>query len=209
MLKRLALALALLAVGGSTVAAQTPPPQLLLIVDRSASMATTEGAFQRIAWVKNGMLSAINEMPRDARIAIIAFDATAEIVMPMQRYDRFAIQRALDALVPTEGGDIAAALLLGVDVLAAEETADRIVIVLTDAVPPSGDFAALGEAYRSAGATVFPTVLGPAGDITLMPLAQTTGGRYEAYFAFQLLDGLMRTEVLDWRDDLAAMSVTR
>lgn len=204
MLKRAALAAALLWAGVAAAFGQAAPPQLLLVVDRSSSMAEPDGNFQRIAWVRNGVLSAINEMPRDARIAIIAFDARAEIVMPMQTYDRFAIQRALDALVPTPGGDLAAALELGLDVFAGEAPGDRIVIILTDAVPTSGDFVALAEAYRAIGATVFPTILGPAGDLTLQPLALATGGRYEAYFAFGLLDGLMRTEVLDWRDALAA-----
>ncbi|MGV8840737.1 MAG: VWA domain-containing protein [Bauldia sp.] len=204
MLKRAALALALLAAGGWTAAAQTPPPQLLLIVDRSGSMAQPEGFYDRIAWIKNGVLSVINEMPRDARIAIIAFDAAAEIVMPMQEYDRFAIQRALDALVPTEGGDLAAALTLGLEVFAAEPPGDRIVVILTDGVPPPADFAALGAAYLAAGATVFPTVVGPTGDISIRPLATETGGRFEAFIRFDRLDALMRTEVLDWRDDLAA-----
>ncbi|MCW5713757.1 MAG: VWA domain-containing protein [Bauldia sp.] len=204
MLKRAALAVALLWTGASTAFGQAGPVQLLLIVDRSASMSTMEGAFPRTAWIRNGVLSAINELPRDARIGIVAFDARAEVVMPMQTYDRFAIQRALDALVPGEGGDLAAGLVLGLELLAGEEPGDRIVIVLTDAVPASGDFEALGEAYRAAGATVFPTILGPSGDLTLRPLATATGGRYEAFFAFQQLDGLMRTEVLDWRDALAA-----
>lgn len=204
MLKRTALVVVLLCAGLVAASAQTRPTQLLLIVDRSASMTATEGAFPRTAWVRNGILSAINEMPPDARIGIIAFDAEAELVMPMQTYERFAIQRALDALVPTEGGDLAAAMALGLEVLAAEEPGDRIVIVLTDAVPVTGDFEALAEAYRAAGATVFPTILGPSGDLTLRPLAVATGGRYEAFFAFERLDGLMRTEVLDWRDALAA-----
>ncbi|MCC6734768.1 MAG: VWA domain-containing protein [Bauldia sp.] len=204
MLKRTALAFALLAAGAISPAAQTPPAQLLLIVDRSGSMAQPEGPYERIAWIKNGILSAINEMPRDARIAIIAFDATAAIVMPMQEYDRFDIQRGLDALVPTEGGNLAAALTLGLDVFAAEPPADRIVIILTDGIPPPADFAAIGEAYRAIGARVFPTVLGPSGDVSVQPLATVTGGRFEAFIRFDRLDALMRTEVLDWRDDIAA-----
>ncbi len=204
MLKRAALAAAVLWAVASAAFGQAAPVQLLLIVDRSASMAAMEGAFPRTAWIRNGVLSAINEMPRDARIGIIAFDAGAEVVMPMQTYDRFVIQRALDALVPAEGGDLAAGLALGLELLAGEDPGNRIVIVLTDASPPSGDFEALGEAYRAAGANVFPTVLGPSGDPTLRALAVATGGRYEGFIAFERLDGLMRTEVLDWRDALAA-----
>lgn len=204
MLKRAALVLALLAIGHAPAVAQTRPVEALLIVDRSASMATMEGNFPRMAWIRNGVLSAINELPPDARIAIVAFDAAPEVVMPFQEYDRFEIQRALDALVPAEGGDLAAALAAGLDLFAGEPPGDRIVIILTDGTAPGGDFAALGQAYAEAGATVFPTVLGPTGDVTVQPLATATGGRFAAFVRFDRLDGLMRTEVLDWRDALAA-----
>jgi hypothetical protein len=204
MLKRAALAVALLAACVSQASAQAGPIELVLVVDRSASMAQLEGAYPRMSWIKNGVLSAINELPPDARIGIVAYDATPEVVMPMQEYDRFEIQRALDALVPIEGADLAAALATGLELFAAEGPGPRIVIILTDGVAPAGDFAALGAAYAAAGAIVFPTVLGPTGDVTIQPLATATGGRFEAFVRFDRLDGLMRTEVLDWRDDRAA-----
>lgn len=204
MLKRAALVLALLGVGHAVAIAQTRPVAALLIVDRSASMALMEGNYPRMAWIANGVLSAINELPPDARMAIVAFDTTAEVVMPFQEYDRFDIQRALDALVPAEGGNLALALATGLELFAGEQPGDRIVIILTDGTSPPGDFAALGQAYAEAGATVFPTVLGPTGDVAIQPLATATGGRFAAFVRFERLDGLMRTEVLDWRDALAA-----
>jgi hypothetical protein len=80
-----------------------PGAMNIILIDRSGSMQTkdVDGA-SRFEAARKKAREIIDAMPRDARAAIIAFDASAEVVQPFST-DRVVLRRAVESITPTDG----------------------------------------------------------------------------------------------------------
>src|SRR5690606_32585557 len=97
----------------------------ILLVDRSASIAVEGGE----AAQRDSIAAAVDRIPGDRRLALVAFDATASVLV-QPTTDRAAIRAALASL-PEPGGatGFSAALRAASGLLAAERVPGEIVLI--------------------------------------------------------------------------------
>ncbi len=80
-----------------------PGAMNIILIDRSGSMQARDvDDASRLDEARQKAREIIDAMPRDARAAIIAFDASAEVVQSFST-DRAMLRRAVDSITPTDG----------------------------------------------------------------------------------------------------------
>lgn len=115
-----------------------PPLALMVVVDRSGSMAEQD----KMTYVREALHRLVGQLdPRDA-IGITAFDDRAEVLLPVTRVgEAERVRGAIDALTPRGGTNLSEGLRVGYEALDpfAESGMLRRVVLLTDAVANVGD----------------------------------------------------------------------
>lgn len=164
--------------------AQSRPLDLVVAVDRSASMAggAAAAAVARATGFLDQLAAGVD------RVAVIGFDARADLVVPLTT-DPAAVRAGLDRLDHGQGTRIERALAAAGAVFDADGPAAgrrRAVLVLTDGVQigPGGDAVVIeaAAALQRRGVTVVGVGVGPAPNLTLLraisngPLGPTAGG---------------------------------
>jgi Ca-activated chloride channel family protein len=188
----------LLAMARPTAAVAVPKEKatVMLTVDVSGSMAATDVQPTRIEAARQAGRALINQLPGQARVGLVSFNAQASVVAPLTR-DHQAVQDALQSLQPGGGTAIGDALELSVQQLvqnrAGGAKSPEMIVLLTDGtsntgVPPS-DGAAQAKA---AGIPVETIGVGQRGKTTflggrpidgvdeqaLQSISDSTGGHY-------------------------------
>ena len=127
----------------------------LLIIDRSGSMAERCGSAHRLAAAQQAtiaMLNARQQHATDDRLALIAYNHRAKVILPLTRCtgNRAVIDRAIWSLKPGGGTDLQAAL---VEAQRITPPAGRVhMIVLTDG--HGGDPAEVANALKQRGVII-------------------------------------------------------
>lgn len=115
-----------------------PPLALMLVVDRSGSMAESD----KMTYVRQALHRLVDQLdPRDA-VAITAFDDVAELILPLTRVgEPAALHQAIDTLYPRGATNLSAGLEVGYGGLAQAGLDGylRRVVLLTDAMANVGD----------------------------------------------------------------------
>lgn len=115
-----------------------PPIALMVVVDRSGSMAEAD----KMSFVREGLHRLVDQLdPRDA-VGITAFDDRAELIVPLTRVGEAArLHRAIDTLIPRGATNLSAGLRVGYEALRGytEPGVRRRVLLLTDAIANVGD----------------------------------------------------------------------
>ncbi|HEX2186288.1 MAG TPA: VWA domain-containing protein, partial [Chloroflexota bacterium] len=164
---------------------------LVVVIDRSGSMATTDTADRRASRLdlaKEGAVLAIETLKEGDRAGVIAFDTSAQWVSQIQPLNGPADQRAVASRIATiqlgGGTDFMDGLTLAYRDLQQTEARVKHVILLTDGEAPETGIPQLLAAMRRAGITV--STLGVSNDISgtgravLERIARAGQGR--AYF---------------------------
>ena len=113
-----------------TVSSQLAP-NVVLIVDTSASMATIEGDTTRMAQAQAAARKVIGDLPEGGHVTVVAADDSAHVLVS-DTDDRAAAVAAIDRIVATQvPGDLTDAFALA-SALAARDS-DSTVVVVTDA----------------------------------------------------------------------------
>lgn len=158
----LALASLIVAVARPVAIVTVPTGQttIVLVVDASRSMLSTDIEPSRIEAAQAAALSFIHAQPSNTQIGLVAFAAFAETVQPPTN-DQAALQAAVDSLITGRGTAIGSGILEAIDVIAEvdpnvapsvtdESTgiaptpvpkgayAPEIIVVLTDGVSTTG-----------------------------------------------------------------------
>jgi Ca-activated chloride channel family protein len=100
---------------------------ILLAVDVSRSMCSTDVEPNRLAVAQEAALAFVEEQADDVRIGLVAFASFAEIVVPPTN-DKQALKEAIETLTTSVGTAIGSATLKSIDAIAE----------LNEAVAPSG-----------------------------------------------------------------------
>ncbi len=159
---------------------QLPRLSLVILVDKSGSMgggvATGE---TKLDVVKSAALSAIESLNPFDTVGLLAFDADWEWAVPMTSAGETGkIAADLAALVAGGGTIMYPALEEAERALVRSASPLRHVIILTDGLTNSGDFATLVRRMASERITVSTVAIGEDADKTLLQdLAQLGGGR--------------------------------
>ncbi len=172
-----------------------PPPRdqhdevaLLLMVDQSASMGSTEGGagLSKLALAREAAALAAEALHGGDRIGVISYDDSARWLVPLDQVvgqgDPTAVETALGSLDTGGGTRIESALELGLPALAAVGVPTRHAVLLTDGRDFSPDQAAydrLVRTAREAGVTLSTIALGSDADQDLLArLAALGRGRF-------------------------------
>jgi Ca-activated chloride channel family protein len=188
----------LLAMARPTAAVAVPKEKatVMLTVDVSGSMAATDVQPTRIEAARQAGRALINELPGQARVGLVSFNAQASVVAPLT-LDHQSVQDALQSLQPGGGTAIGDALELSVQQLVQNRTggakSPEMIVLLTDGTSNTGVPPADGAAQaKAAGIPVETIGIGQRGKTTflggrpidgvdeqaLQSISDSTGGHY-------------------------------
>jgi hypothetical protein len=120
-------AAALILALGDPTATPGPADSVLLVIDRSSSMAARDVSPSRLQQAKAQARAWVERMPSGSRAALVALDESALMTCPFTR-DRAQLLAAIDAVEQrVAGGDLLPAAELALDLLPAR-TAARLVL---------------------------------------------------------------------------------
>lgn len=157
-----------------------PSVAMVLVLDRSGSMAETQGSFSKLDLAKEAALGVLDLMHDKDLIGVIAFDTVPYWVVPVQPVEsRIAIASSIASLSAEGGTNLGPALDSAEKSLSEVEAALKHLIVLTDGRSTPSDFETLTRALRAAGVTVSTVGIGRDADRDLLAkIAEWGDGRF-------------------------------
>ncbi len=162
-------------------ALQDKPRDFIVVVDTSGSMAEDD----RLTFVKQGLDLLINELAEGDRIGIVSYASNGQVRAELGAVDTARLREIVDGLQPDGGTNIYEGLELGMQMAAANLSAERQarVILLSDgnitAGPGPVEVAALSETYVSDGIGLTTIGVGNGFNLDLMKgLAESGSGNF-------------------------------
>jgi Mg-chelatase subunit ChlD len=163
---------------------RSPAAALVLVFDKSGSMADTVGGVPKIEIARQAVGKVMGVLPGTDAFGVIAFDAaTVSIARLAAGHNAQAIAARLRSVEPGGATRIGPAIQLARDWLqtSAAPFAKRHVLLVSDGRTTAEDAARVEAAIRGSGFELSVVALGPESDRRLLTrLADITGGR--AYF---------------------------
>jgi hypothetical protein len=180
---------------------------LLIILDLSGSMNAVLGKSTRIATARQVLHTVLSKVPDDFNVGLRVYGdrfgskqketcTDSHLVQPVQKLDRTALTRLIDAAKPRGETPLVYSVLQAIGDLKA--AGGGSVVLITDGEEScGGDFAAAAAAIKQSGldfrlSIVGFTLQGPQARRSLAALATATGG---AYYAAQSGEALSRALV--------------
>lgn len=156
-----------------------PPLNLAFVIDHSGSMSSEN----KLDWVKEAFDIFIEQVRDIDFVSLVIFDDRGKVVFPSTRMSgrdkRLAFKKAVHAVVPAGGTNLAAGLRLGYQQVLANYREDYTnrVLFLTDGCGDRAMIMEMAERYRQMGINVSTIGVGDDFDLDLMnELARTGGG---------------------------------
>jgi uncharacterized membrane protein len=155
---------------------------LILVLDKSASMAGNLRGKNKLEGAKVAAFSAIEMLNPMDKTAILAFDTEFQWIVPITRADqRREIAEKLSSLIEGGGTDLYPGLREAFRILKTAKAAKKHVIILSDGLTEKGNFKWLVNAMREERITVSTVSIGSDADVEIMKsIAAWGGGR--AYY---------------------------
>ncbi len=155
---------------------------LILIIDKSASMAGSIIQKSKMEGAKIAAFSAVEMLNPVDKVGVLAFDSKFEWIIPItQAKKRREIARKLSVLKEGGGTDLYPALQEAFRVLQKVPAAKKHIIVLSDGLTTPADFETLVRSMRKARITISTVGVGGDTDIRLMENI-ARWGRGRSYF---------------------------
>ncbi len=152
---------------------------LVLLIDKSASMAGNLEKKNKMEGAKIAAYWAVETLNPQDRVGILAFDWVFQWTVPMTlAKERQKIARQLSTLKESGGTDLYPALQEASRVLQEMKAFKKHVIILSDGLTQEANFPSLLRSMREAGITVSTVSVGNDADINLMKnIAKWGNGR--------------------------------
>lgn len=152
---------------------------LILVVDKSSSMAGSIAKKNKLEGAKIAAFSAVEMLNPMDKVGILAFDSEFRWIVPItQAKDRRKIARELSTLKESGGTDLYPALQEAFNLLKGLKASKKHVIVLSDGLTNKADFASLVRLMREAHVTISTVAVGRDSDVSLMKsIAEWGNGR--------------------------------
>jgi uncharacterized protein YegL len=152
---------------------ESPPLELILVIDRSSSMSG-----HRIEMARQAGVAAVRALRADSRVGVVAFSGSADqVIPPMDMSQRDWVIGFISAIGASGGTDIANALAAAQQMVTPDPTFTHHVILLSDGI--SSEMPAIGQAHALAmqGVSISTISLG-SGNHLMSDIAQIGGGRH-------------------------------
>jgi Mg-chelatase subunit ChlD len=167
------------------------PVELILVFDKSGSMAETVGGLSKIEVARQAVAEAARLMPASDAIGVLAFDAKAEIVAPLAAgRDAATLRGAVSGVRPGGATAISPALEAALGVFRGHDrpaSARRHIVLISDGATSEDDANRALALARTGGVQISAVAIGSNANRSLLEeLARSTGGR--AYFPDRLGD---------------------
>ena len=174
-----------------------PGLALVVVLDKSGSMAEAMGGAPKIAAAREAVLAAAALLEPGDRFGLVAFDGAPARVMPAQEAPaRGHLQAVLAGLRPGGGTRILPALAEAATLVHGLEGWRRHLVLVTDGQGEGGDFPGAARALAAKGVTVSTVAVGDDADAGLLrDLAAAGGGRAERARDAARLAAALRREV--------------
>jgi Mg-chelatase subunit ChlD len=153
---------------------------LILVIDTSGSMSEGPPGATKIDLAREAALGAVNELADHDQVGIIAFDEQPRWIYPTAFLtDRPALQSAISRLEAGGGTEIFPALQLAYNDIVNRSAKVKHILLMTDGLSPSGDYAGLTAKMRAQGITLSTIAIGTDADVNLLQnLADWGRGRF-------------------------------
>lgn len=178
---------------------ELPSLGLVLIVDKSGSMADGAYGVTKVDLAKEAAIRATDVLSGQDRIGVIAFDDASKWVVPMQTVDQVdAIKDAIGTIRAGGGTDIYPALSLAYESLKDSPTKLRHIILMTDGMSAtSADYDALISQMKAANITLSAVSVGSDADQALLAhLADAGAGRFYATADYSSIPKIFSKETI-------------
>jgi Mg-chelatase subunit ChlD len=173
---------------------EIPTVAMVLVIDRSGSMASEHGGSDtgssggstttsKIELAKEAAYNAVAQLSGRDYVGVVAFDSAANWVVPLQPLqDPLGLRDKIGSMSPGGGTYIYSGLAEAVDALEKNNARSKHIILLTDGQSEGGDYAGLLDRMDKAHITLSGVAVGQDADAALLQyLAAKGGGNY--YFA--------------------------
>jgi Ca-activated chloride channel family protein len=159
-----------------------PSIALVLVMDKSGSMAGTQGRFSKINLAKEAALGVLDVMTDRDLFGFLAFDSEHRWIVPVQSVtERVLMAQQIASLTADGGTDMGPALLEAYEVLSNTPAMVKHAVVLSDGQSVDYDFAFVTAKLRGIGVTVSTVAIGADSDRILMERIAAWGGGRSYY----------------------------
>ena len=164
-----------------TCSPPTPPPAIssVLVMDVSSSMSEGQAGTRNLDLAKAAARAWIQGLPTStSECAVTSFDQASYLVQDFT-FDRAALLRALDGLIPYGGTDYDVALqrpVAGGLLVSARGRYQRVIVMLTDGLAERPDVAGIVAEAKRQECAIYCVTLGLKAPQSLFDIAEQTGG---------------------------------
>lgn len=153
---------------------------MVLVIDTSGSMSEGPPGATKIELARTAALGATEQLSSQDQIGIVAFDETPHWIFPTQFLtDPATLRTDIGKLQAGGGTQIYPALLQAYNDLVNRQAKVKHILLMTDGLSPSGDYAGLTAKMRANGITLSTIAIGTDADVNfLQNLADAGRGRF-------------------------------
>ena len=175
-----------------------PGVAMVFVLDRSSSMKQPVGPVTRLDIAKQATLAAIDLLSPQSRVAVVTFDSSAHLTVPMTDVaDKDFITRSVNQVSLGGGTALYRGLIAALAQLRDVSASARHIVVMTDGESQPADYGTLMKALREADITVSSVAIGAGSERELIEmLAREGGGLFHATTDFAALPSILSQEAM-------------
>ncbi len=157
--------------------AMSPNVAIILLVDRSGSMAVSYGGYEKLALAREACISVVELVEPNDYVGVMTFDSLPKwVVHPEKNLNREAAITRIRSIVAGGGTEIYPSLVEAEKALAGIDAKIKHVILLSDGMSAPGDFSGIVSKIVAGGATVTTVGIGEDADLQFMAQIAEMGG---------------------------------